>query len=109
MAKYQLNFGLKIGRTNDQMSYDKALHLVQQHFPVYQHEHQPATGPDDEDTLVAIVDSHPMMVNAKMHDLSQAGQQDAVAYRNEDTKVGALAGPKAKDWGTFNPQFFKTI
>ena len=105
--KYTLNFGLKIGRTNEQMPYEKALSLVHQEFPVYKHELQKATGPDDEDTLVATVDAHPMLVHAKMHDLSVNGLQDAVAYRDESTQVGQLAGPKAKDWGTFNPTFFK--
>jgi hypothetical protein len=33
-------------------------------------------------------------------------EQDCVGVLNTDSGVGVLVGPKAADWGDFNPEYF---
>ncbi len=57
-----------------------------------------------EPTLVADLDKP--FAKKDLHDLSAKLGQDAIAQRNADG-TGTLAGPKAKDWGEYNPDFFR--
>lgn len=59
-----------------------------------------------EPTVVAYVEraSH-----AKVYAASVALSQDCIAVYNLDECLGSLDGPKAADWGTFDPRYFRVL
>lgn len=64
-------------------------------------------GSDFEPTLVAQLKTSNAV--ALCNRLAKDLEQEAVAYYNLDTKKGELIGPKAKEWGGFNPEYFETF
>jgi hypothetical protein len=62
---------------------------------------------DSEPTLVANVnyESKNGYLNAA-YSLADALGQDCIALVNDTTKRGWLMGPRADNWGGFNPEFF---
>jgi hypothetical protein len=60
---------------------------------------------DSEPTLVAELAEG--IAGDALEALSEALEQDCVAY--VDSLGGALYGPKADQWGPFNPAFFLTL
>jgi hypothetical protein len=60
----------------------------------------------DEDTYVARVDAYAS--EDALYAISVALDQDCIAIRYADGQ-GKLIGPKAKEWGEFNPAFFKEL
>ena len=63
---------------------------------------------DTEPTAVVVVSVFdlPFLAWAKLNQVSLDLKQDCIAAFNVDKQVGALIGPKAADWGPFNPAFF---
>jgi hypothetical protein len=60
---------------------------------------------DTEQTVIAFVSiegDYP----AKINHLCVLWGQDCIAAYNPVTKAGELIGPKAAEWGEFNPEFF---
>jgi hypothetical protein len=105
---YSMNVGLNIGKTNEKLSQEEVVHAIRRTFP---NTHSTTFVPEHdgfEDTIIAHFHAHPLVVHAAVHDLSAELQQMAIAYRNEDTKEGSLAGPQAQQWGSFSPEYFQT-
>lgn len=63
---------------------------------------------DTEPTLVvnAMFTGHMVDFEASVGALSRALNQDCIAVYNERTGQGQLIGPRAAEWGPFNPEFF---
>lgn len=63
---------------------------------------------DTEPTLVVEVGvfDFPALAWEKLKQISIDLHQDCVAAYNPTSGKGALIGPKAADWGPFNPAFF---
>lgn len=62
-----------------------------------------------ESTWVCVVDAG---TTTPIHNVSTALDQDCIAvgyyyYRDGATFTGTLVGPRAEDWGKFNPAFFR--
>jgi hypothetical protein len=58
---------------------------------------------DSEPTLVATV---VLPEDASLYAVSRSLQQEAVAVYYPDSSTGALVGPMAAAWGTFDPSMF---
>lgn len=62
---------------------------------------------DTERTIVALVDDRDAAgQDNRIYQLSRFLQQDCIAVYYPETRDGALIGPKADEWGEFNPEFF---
>lgn len=63
---------------------------------------------DTEPTLVLDVTSlnGPSLTMAQFRALATDLEQDCIAVYRPKTKGGALIGPKAAEWGPFNPSYF---
>ena len=64
---------------------------------------------DTEPTLVAEVIStaaSPFVVLQLLHRVAEELDQDCIAVYRGLTGDGALIGPRAAEWGPFNPEFF---
>lgn len=61
---------------------------------------------DSEPTAVITVDNP--LGRVTLYSLSLALSQDCIAQADV-TGLGLLAGPKAADWGPFNPAYFLTL
>ena len=57
-----------------------------------------------EPTLV--VKTYVSVSEAVLYDIAVVCEQDCVAAYNPDTGAGQLVGPKAAEWGDFNPDYF---
>jgi hypothetical protein len=113
---YLLNIGLNIPGTDKTLPAATALALVQTHVGRTDTIASSAVhASDTEPTLVLLVDGWPPYTSTL--DAIAAGLlQDCVAYCkarvDADGNVeplistGELVGPKADDWGPFNPAFF---
>lgn len=105
---YSMNVGMNIGKTNEKLSQEEVVRAIRRTFPnTHRTTFIPEHG-DFEDTIVAHFHAHPLVVHAAVHDLSAELQQMAIAYRNEETHQGALAGPQAQQWGSFSPEDYQT-
>jgi hypothetical protein len=106
---YSMNVGMNIGTTNEMLPHDHVLRAIKKKFPqTFSTTFIPAHG-EFEPTMIAHFHASPLTVHADVHELSDYLQQMAISYRDEDTKQGALAGPKAKEWGSFQPSLFQTV
>lgn len=64
---------------------------------------------DTEPTLVAEVvnpGASPIILPQLLHIVAEALDQDCIAVYRECTLGGALVGPRAAEWGSFNPEYF---
>lgn len=64
---------------------------------------------DTEPTLVAEVinpGASPIILPQLLHIVAEALDQDCIAVYRECTLGGALVGPRAAEWGPFNPEYF---
>lgn len=64
---------------------------------------------DTEPTLVAEVTSlnvNPRIILQLLYRVAEDLDQDCIAVYRELTGGGSLVGPRASEWGTFNPEFF---
>lgn len=68
------------------------------------HEHTVHTS--DSETTVVTRAARGRNVRANVYHLSILLEQDCIAIYNPRTQLGELAGPRAADWGDFNPEFF---
>ena len=71
-----------------------------------------AQGVNDEDTWIGLIETGRGMVAsfATIAAISKRLDQDCIAVANPDhPDCGKLIGPKAKDWGEFNPDYFKVL
>ena len=106
-----LNIGLDIGATDraQQVPVEDVIKAIEKfgvkvtkRSPVaatYQHEGKDVT----ENTLV--VDTSRPLTDAEMLQLANDLGQEAIPQRTG--QAGKLYGPKAADWGDFNPEFFR--
>lgn len=106
-----LNIGLDIGATDraQQVPVEDVIKAIEKfgvkvakRSPIsatYQHEGKDVT----ENTLV--VDTSRPLTDAEMLQLANDLGQEAIPQRTGQT--GKLYGPKAAEWGDFNPEFFK--
>lgn len=46
------------------------------------------------------------VLRCAVYAMAEANQQDCIAVFEPETGRGTLVGPKAADWGAFNPDFF---
>jgi hypothetical protein len=66
---------------------------------------------DTEPTLVVLIDGFPP-ATSELEYLSELLLQDCIAYCKADSaggalvRTGGLIGPKAAEWGPFNPAYF---
>ena len=100
-----LNIGLDVEATRS-IAADVALQIVSANdFLVVKHAvHQS----DTEPTLVVKVRvfDFPALAWQKLKHIAIDLHQDCIAAYNPETGIGALIGPKAAAWGSFNPEFF---
>lgn len=63
---------------------------------------------DTEPTVVAVValQHNAWRIAHALELVATALAQEAVAVYNPENNVGILIGPKAEQWGPFNPEFF---
>lgn len=64
---------------------------------------------DTEPTLVCEVmalSNSPLMVLQQLRQIATDLHQECIAVYRPKTGGGVLIGPKAKEWGVFNPYFF---
>lgn len=64
---------------------------------------------DTEPTLVAVVHllaNNYLIIMQQLHRVAEDLEQDCIAVYHEHTNAGALIGPRAEEWGPFNPEFF---
>ena len=64
---------------------------------------------DTEPTLVAEVtslNSSPFIFLQRLRRVAEELDQDCIAVYRELTGAGSLIGPRAAEWGPFNPEFF---
>lgn len=64
---------------------------------------------DSEPTPVAKVinqGASPIILLQLLHRVAEALDQDCIAVYRECTLGGALVGPRAAEWGPFNPEYF---
>lgn len=61
---------------------------------------------DTEPTLVAEVATGFATALQLLYQVSEELKQDCIAVYRELTGGGALIGPRAAEWGPFNPEFF---
>lgn len=45
-------------------------------------------------------------MDLRMHSISEQLMQDCIAWRVPEINEGYLSGPRAKDWGPFEPKYF---
>lgn len=98
---HMLNIGLKVGKTNEDISPVSVMQALHDHgVQVEDHTiHQSETEP----TFVARTTKK--LTKAQGDKLSKALGQEAIAERNPDGS-GQLHGPKAGEWGPYNPDYF---
>ena len=98
MTKAILNIGLDVNGVRKH-TIGTVAHVVERYVPVISIElAQSAT----EMTAVVVIE-HPLAF-ARLYYLSKDLQQDAIAHLHEGK--GKLVGPKAAEWGAFDPQYF---
>lgn len=64
---------------------------------------------DTEPTLVAEVinpGASPIILPQLLHIVAEELDQDCIAVYRELTGAGSLIGPRAAEWGPFNPEYF---
>lgn len=98
-----LNIGLKTNDGKDLNATD-TLRIVNDYgFKVTAQSIQFST---TERTLVVFCTGNLNAARLRIDRLAQALQQDCIAAYSCDQHYGELIGPKASDWGDFNPSFF---
>jgi len=103
-----LNIELYVGRTDQELDCPDAIQHVQRTFPwIKRMQHAIRSNTEGRDTLVTTFDipagphaDVPVFLNM----LCEATYQEAIAYKLAG--VGALAGPKAEEWGPFDQSLF---
>ena len=103
--KLILNIGLDVGATRTM--HVSVVHEILSANGFLRHRERVIES-DTEPTLVVEV-SHlgsPMSAALAVFILPRDLQQDCIAVYNPATKVGALAGPRANEWGPFDPARF---
>jgi len=103
--QFQLNIGLDVPHTqaNHARQAANALRLLTDTFShVTVRQAQSATEP----TLVVTLSASPARVYADVARISEALGQDCIAVYCPQRQVGALVGPRASAWGTFNKANF---
>ena len=109
--RYQVNIGLNVaGGDNSPEAVDKRAGRISGLFDGVSRGESRYIGPDGaevvEPVFVAWVDLPEGNVRSFFYALAEVMRQDCIAAWNEDNEVGALIGPKAAEWGAFNPNYF---
>ena len=109
--RYQVNIGLNIkGGDNSPEAIDKRAAEISGLLDGVSRGESRYIGPDGaevvEPVLVAWLDLPEGAALAVFYALAEVMGQDCVAAWNEDIEVGLLIGPKAAEWGAFNPNYF---
>jgi hypothetical protein len=99
-----LNVGMNIGKGARTLTPDRVMGALRaQGADVHSVEHAPAGA--SEPTMIVKLKSP--LPDTKVHDLASALEQDAIPQYTPGVG-GKLHGPKAADWGEFNPDYFQT-
>ena len=61
---------------------------------------------DSEPTLVLTVEDNEPGLDNRIDELAKTLKQDCIAVWYPEESWGMLIGPKAAEWGNFNPAFF---
>lgn len=103
--KLILNIGLDVKATSQIAAHVAAQIVVANDFRI---ERQVTIQSDTEPTLVVEVQvfDFPALAWQKLKQVAIDLDQDCIAAYNPQTGKGALIGPRAADWGDFNPAFF---
>ena len=109
ISKWIVNVGLI---RNDDLGYvrtgDITSAFIEEGAIVLASEFSPATGPQDEDTIVGLVALDDRYINRIIGNVSRALAQDCIAvHALGDRENGALLGPNASKWGDYRPELFK--
>jgi hypothetical protein len=96
-----LNIGLNVGGST--MSYWTALFALMHYLPEDVHFACEVAQSNTEPTLVVSIPGY-QMKGSDLYQLSLDLKQDCIAVR--DFNGGRLVGPRASEWGPFNPQYF---
>lgn len=107
--KFILNIGLNAGAT-ETIAADVAKQVVAANeFLITK---SAIVQSDTEPTLVCEVQAltrSPSLVLQFLYQIAIDLDQDCIAVYREATRKGVLIGPRAADWGEFNPEFFFTL
>lgn len=100
-----LNIGLHVNATQTVAAHVAFEILKANGFLITRHR---TVQSDTEPTLVADVLFAGMMadLSSMLHQTSVDLQQDCIAAYNVAKNRGVLVGPRAAEWGPFNPEFF---
>lgn len=111
MSKWVLNIGLIRADGSGYVKIDDALTTLEREGCVVRHwQFKEAGSIDDEDTLVVSVSLDDTYINRTIEQVSRALDQDCIAiHQNGDRENGALIGPRAAEWGEYNPMSFKEM
>jgi len=106
--RYQINIGLEIPgvkqtKKQRRLQAIKALSLLEQHFAFVEASIKVSS---NEETLVASFQTAPRRVYTAALAISETLKQDCVAVYCTDTKIGALIGTRAAQWGEFSTTHF---
>lgn len=96
-----INIGLKIG--DSEMDYMTALKALLNYLPDHIFFACETAQSNTEPTLVVSIPEY-QMKDSDLYQLSLDLKQDCIAVR--DLSGGRLVGPRASEWGPFNPQYF---
>ena len=106
--RFLLNIGLNVGATTAISAEVARQILIANHLlPV---DDGVVHASDTEPTLVIAVEPlmlrNPLLVMQSLKAVAVDLQQDCIAVYRPKTGGGSLVGPKAAEWGPFNPEFF---
>jgi hypothetical protein len=105
--RFLLNIGLNVGATTTLSAHvARQILIANDLLPVND---GVVHASDTEPTLVIEVQPlsrNPFLVLAALKATADDLQQDCIAVYRPKTGGGSLVGPKAAEWGPFNPEFF---
>ncbi len=110
-----INLGLAVSGAHAHTAEQALVALARERISVIRHE---TIMSDTEPTLVAEVDlpavpdtRHPLACGdyGALYRVAQRLQQDCLAVYDEAAQRGQLVGPRASQWGAFNPKFFLNL
>lgn len=104
--KAVINIGLNVGKTDVRIPEEtvRSMLAVLQVRVKASRIDEPQDG--SEATFIASVDQ---MTRDKADILADVLHQDCIAVWWKEREQGELIGPRAADWGTFDPAYFKLI
>lgn len=110
-SKWVLNIGLISADGSGYVRIDDALTTLEREGCVVRRwQFKEAGLIDDEDTLVVSVSLDDSRINPIIEQVSIALDQDYIAIHEDGNREnGAWIGPRAAEWGAYDPQYFKEM